>query len=820
MNLFSINKKDKNKVNNGMTKLDKNIKSAQDVMPYQGVYPNGIIETSPGMFTKAYTFDDVNFKVSSDEEQERIFLDFGKMINSIESRSIIQISGYNKTINEKKFSEDVLIHKNGSSYDEYIDEYNNMLSNNLKIGTNNTEKEIYMIVSLPVDNIEIATTEFARIDTSILTALKKINKGQASTVSIYDRLNSIYKMLHPYNQNDFMEFSEFSLENIKNQGITTKDVIAPTSFEFLPKHFILDGNTYGKVMFLDNLPASLSADVFTDFLSLTGNVLVSCTMKPLDVNVSAKLIKNQSININASVIEAQKKATKSGYGANLISPDLQQAAEEAEGLRDDITNRNQKLFLTTLTVVIYGKSLEELEKYSAEAKTIANKHLCMLKDLSQQQREGLCTALPFARKDIYVDRLLTTESTSVFLPFNAYDSIHLGGVYYGLNQITHNLILHDRTKTKNGNAVILGMPGGGKSFSSKREIVHVLLRNTGKDDVFIIDPEREYVGLAKMLNGKVINISLSSEDKLNPMDIDLTDDENPIATKSDYIMGLLATMVGDFGLSGVHRSVADRCVRLLYNEYLQILKRENDKIKLHNSDPNNANNQLPTVVSVPDAIPTLKDFYETLKAQPEPEARNLALGIETYCVGSLNLFAYQSNVSIPDDCHLVVYDTKDIGTTMKELGVQVCLNDVWTRMFSNFKKHKRTWFYIDEFYLLLQNPSSAKFLQMIWKRARKWGGLPTGMTQNVEDLLRSAEARTILSTSDFVMLLSQAPLDRGHLAELFNISAEELEYITNASPGHGLIYNGSTLIPFEDNFPTDTELYKVMTTKADESNDR
>lgn len=814
--LFSVKKsKTVGKNVNSKTDVKSNVKTAQEVLPFEGVYKNGIIETVEGIYTKSYTFDNTNFANATNEDQERIFLDFGKMLNSLESNVMCQIISYNQTTSKEDFKQNILLKERGDNLDVYRQEYNNMLLDKAATGTNNTNKVTKLIVSIPCDNIEIATKEYARLDGTITTLLRTINKGKAEAETTYERLNTIYKILHPFNQDNFLPESEFDLDKIAKQGITVKEFISSSEFEFPTKYFIMNGQeVFGRVLFLDNLPSSLAANVFTDFTNTSSNTVVSCTYKPIDVNESVKLLKNQTININGSVIDAQKKASKEGYGANLISPDLQEAQREAEELRDDITNRNQKLFLTTVTVIVYGKDLEELDKQTTLVKTIANKHLCLLKELDNQQREGLCTALPFARKDIRVDRLLTTESASVFLPFSNIDICQPNGVYYGQHADTKSLIMFDRYSAINSNGVVLGAPGGGKSFASKREIIHALLA-ADNECVYIIDPEREYKALAELLGGQIITISLGSQEHINPLDLDISDtDENPLATKSDYIIGLVSTMVGSFGLSGIQVSVLDRCIRLLYEPYYTKLAEANAKLTEENASlPENK--RKPAITCLPSESPTLVDLFYLLKSQMEPEARNLALSMERFCIGNFDLFAHKANVEIKSK--FVVYDTKEIGTSAKELGIQVCLNDVWNHMFEHNKKGIRTRFYIDEFYLLLQNELSAKFLQMIWKRARKWGGAPTGITQNVEDLLNSHEGRTILNTSEFVMLLSQSPMDRAQLADMFNLSETEQEHINHQGAGHGLLIIGGKVIPFHDEFPTDTKLFKVMTTKPGEA---
>ena len=449
--------------------------------------------------------------------------------------------------------------------------------------------------------------------------------------------------------------------------------------------------------------------------------------------------------------------------------------------------------------------MDELEKNTEMLRTVLGKHLCQLKALNYQQEKGLSSTLPLGRCDVFTDRLLTTESAALFMPFASQELAQKDGMYYGLNAVSKNLILFNRKNSINANGLILGTPGSGKSFTAKREMVNVIL-NTD-DDIYIIDPEREYLPLAKLLGGEVVTISAGGKVYLNPLDMDINygnDDDSkvdPIAMKCDFIGGLCETMAGDkMALSATQKSIVDRCVRLIYKPYIDHME------ELQKTNP--------SITCDVKASPTLQDFYDTLQAQQEWEAQSLALTLERFSVGSLDTFAHQTNVSRHN--RLMVFDIKDIGVGMKELGLQVCLNTIWNQIIENHKIGRYTWFYIDEFYLLTQTASSATFLQQVYKRARKWHGIPTGITQNVGDLLASPQGEAILNNSPFVLMLNQSSIDKMKLANILNISPTQLSYITNSDPGRGLIYTGKTIVPFIDQFPTNTKLYKVMTTKPNE----
>lgn len=785
---------------------DKKIpKSSQDTIPYTCVYDNGIIETSPGVFTKSYALEDVNFKIATQQEQENIFLRYGELLNMFSHDIGVEVSVFNRSVDKDKFYQDVLLKYKNDKLDTYREEANNILISHMSEGKNNLTHERYLTLSIECEGIDEAVTKFSRLDTEVSAAVKKINGVDTFPISIKDRLNILYDI---YNLDSPIAFDAkaqidghlseaFNLEHIKKLGMTTKDVICPDSMTFARDYFEF-GDKFGRVLFLDNLPTFLSTDFISEINSIPCNLITSMHFEPIRQDKAMKLVNNQIVNINSNVIDAQKKAAKSGYSAELISPSLMKAKEEASKTLDDMTSRNQKLYMVTVVIAHFADSLEELDKQTETIMAAGSKYLCSIRKLSWQQEQGLTTALPLAQNKLSIKRLLTTESASLFIPFAAQELAQKNGMYYGLNAVSHNLLLFNRTNSKNANGVILGTPGSGKSFSAKREIINVLLSTDA--DVYIIDPEREYAPLADLFEGEVVRIAAGSKTYINPLDMDIeyADDDDPITLKSDFIGSLCETIIGGrYGLSPVQKTIIDRCVRMVYQPYLDYISSSGDGITCDKEH-----------------TPTLVDFYELLLAQPEPEAQNIALSLELYCTGSLDTFAHRTNVNT--ESRFVVYDIKDIGTGMKEMGLQVCLNDIWNKTIENKKKGKRTWFYIDEFYLLTQTDSSARFLQQIYKRARKWGGVPTGITQNVEDLLASKEARGIINNCDFIMMLNQSPLDRAELGAMLNISQTQMSYITNAEVGQGLLYTGTSIIPFIDKYPHNTRTFKAMTTKMED----
>lgn len=782
-------------------------KTSQNTIPYRAAYDNGIIELEQGVYSKSYFIEDVNFKIASQSDQDDIFLKYGDMLNMFGHDAKAEITVFNRSVVKEKFEQDVLMENRYDGLDEYRQEANEILLEKMTEGKNNIIKERYLTVTVEAKNYDEAVNIFARRDAEVSSAIKRINGNETAPLNLTDRLSVLYDIYNPNATEPLVQqkiikgktVNSFDIEELKRQGLTTKDAIAPSVIRFNNDSVLL-GDSYAQTLYLQGLPSFLSTDFMGELNDLAFNMLTTVHFDSLRQDKAMGLIKRQIVNINSNVIDAQKKASKSGYSADLISPELMKAKDEADKTLSDMTSRNQKMFYVTLVITHFADNPESLKEQFEQIKTVGQKYMVRLEKLKMQQEVGFNASLPLGINKLEVKRLLTTETSSLFIPFAAQELSQNGGIYYGLNAVSHNLILYDRTKAQNANGIILGTPGSGKSFSAKREIISVLL-NTN-DDVYIVDPEREYAPLAALLGGEVVRIAAGSKVYLNPMDMDLNyaNDDDPVTLKADFICSLCETILGGrYGLSQSQNSIIDRCVRQIYQPYLNWMSQHPEKGTCDLKH-----------------MPTLRLLYDVLLKQPEPEAKQIALALERYTTGSLDTFAHTTNVDIKK--RFVVYDIKDIGSGMKEMGLQICLNDIWNRTISNKQKYnKRTWFYIDEFYLLTQTDSSAKFLQEIFKRTRKWGGVPTGITQNVEDMLVSKEARSIIANCQFVMMLNQAPTDKQELAKMFNISPAQLSYITNADTGQGLIYTGKSIVPFIDKYPTNTKTYAAMTTKLDDA---
>ena len=785
-------------------------KTVQDSIPYLGAYENGIIQVSARGYSKMYALSDINFSIESMDEQRAIFGKYSEFIGSFGPEVQMQVVVHNKSISSSEFEQNVLIGMKNDSLNEYREEMNNMLIDKMAVARNNIIHNKYLVVYIEADDIEAAKNTFSRLDSSIASGLKKLIGTDVAPCSIRERLSNLYDIYHvdsdiPFYQKLKMRdgrISEtFNLKELKKRGLTTKDAIAPMSMVFEHDYIRID-DIYARSLTLRNLPSYLRGDILAEMSNQPFNMLTSIIYRSLAQGDALKLVKNKTVDINQNVVEQQKKASKNGYSSDLISPEIRNSQREVEQIMEDLTQDNQKLFYTTVTAVIFAKDKEQLDENTKLFQSTAERFVCQARILATQQEAGLSTCMPLGVNKLKTERLLNTRAAAIFLPFSVKELWQDDGMYYGLNGISKQMILYNRTHAKNGNGCIFGVPGSGKSFSAKREIVNVLL-NTD-DEVFVIDPENEYAGLAKMFYGSSIRIAPGSGVHINPMDMSLDyspeDGDDPIVMKSDFIASICEAATGTrYPLTPIQKSVIDRCVKNVYKDYLDTLRAEGK--------------------SKDEAIvPTLFDLYKEIDMQPEPEAHNLALALEKFVKGTQNSFAFRTNVNVNN--RFTIYNIKDIGEGMKAIGLQVCLDNIWNKMIDNYKKGKRTWLYCDEFHLLAQTEVSAKYTQQIWRRARKWNGIPTGITQQVEDMMKTEDGRAIIGNSEFVMMLSMNAYGRAQMQQMYNLTDAEMEFITSSGSGHGLIYNGTDIIPFEDDFPTDTKLYNAMTTKVGEGETR
>ena len=767
-------------------RTDKKKKSAQDSIPYERMWPDGICRVAGSRYTKTIQFQDINYQLSQNEDKTAIFEGWCDFLNYFDSSIQFQLSFLNLAASEETFARAINIPLQGDDFDSIRVEYTTMLQNQLAKGNNGLIKTKYLTFGIDADSIKAAKPRLERIETDILNNFKRLGVA-AETLDGKARLAQLHGIFHMDEQLPF----RFEWDWLPTSGLSTKDFIAPSSFEFRTGKQFRMGKKYGAVSFVQILAPELNDRMLADFLDMESSLIVSLHIQSVDQIKAIKTVKRKITDLDKSKIEEQKKAVRAGYDMDIIPSDLATYGVEAKKLLQDLQSRNERMFLVTFLVLNTADNPRQLDNNVFQASSIAQKYNCQLTRLDFQQEEGMMSCLPLGLNQIEIQRGLTTSSTAIFVPFTTQELFQNGkeALYYGINALSNNLIMVDRKLLKNPNGLILGTPGSGKSFSAKREIANSFLLTS--DDVIICDPEAEYAPLVERLHGQVIKISPTSTNYINPMDLNLdySDDESPLSLKSDFILSLCELIVGGKeGLQPVQKTIIDRCVRLVYQTYL--------------NDPR------------PENMPILEDLYSLLREQEEKEAQYIATALEIYVTGSLNVFNHQSNVDINN--RIVCYDIKELGKQLKKIGMLVVQDQVWNRVTINRAAHKSTRYYIDEMHLLLKEEQTAAYTVEIWKRFRKWGGIPTGITQNVKDLLSSREVENIFENSDFVYMLNQAGGDRQILAKQLGISPHQLSYVTHSSEGEGLLFYGSTILPFVDHFPKNTELYRIMTTKPQE----
>lgn len=762
--------------------------TAQQTIPYREIYKDGICRVNDKLFTKTVQFFDINYQLAQADDKAQIFENYCDFLNYFDSTISVQLTFINQRANMQDFSKSIAIPPQGDEYDDIRREYAEMLKSQLEKGNNGLAKRKYITFGIEADDLRTAKMRLERVETDVLNNFKTLGV-QAVPLNGLERLELLHSQLHPSGQ----EKLKFAWSDLAKTGLSTKDFIAPTSFTFSK-----DGKTFrigeysGAMSFLQILAPELTDRMLAELLDLDDAVTINLHIQSIDQATAIRNIKRKMSDLQKMKIEEQKKAVRAGYDMDIIPTDLATYGEEAQSLLQDLQSRNERMFLVTVLVQNIAPKRQKLFSDIMAASGIAQKYNCALKRLDYQQEQGLMSSLALGWNQIEIQRGLTTSSTAIFVPFTTCELFQDGqALYYGLNAISSNLIMANRKLLKNPNGLFLGTPGSGKSFSAKREIVNVFLLTD--DSIIIADPENEYGPLVKRFGdqGQVIDLSPTSSNYINPLDINLdySDDENPITLKSDFVLSLCDLIIGGKdGLTPIEKTIIDRCTRLVYRDYLQ--------------DPR------------PENMPILGDLYELLRKQSEPEAQNIATALEIYVNGSLNVFNHRSNIDM-DSHRVLCFQLKSLGKALKEIGLLIMQDAVWNRVTANREKHKTTWFYIDEFHLLLKGQTGA-FSVEIWKRFRKWGGIPSGLTQNVKDLLASREIENIFENSDFIYMLNQAQGDRQILAKQLGISPTQLSYVTHSGPGEGLLFFGNVIIPFVDHFPKDTSLYQIMTTRPEE----
>ena len=760
-------------------------RTAQQSIPYLRMFRDGICQVTKTFFSKTIQFYDINYQLALNEDKTTIFENYCDFLNYFDSSISVQMSFINQQMDVKEFEKSIDIPDQDDDFNAIREEYRTMLKNQLAKGNNGLIKTKYITFGIEAEDLKTARSRLERLETDILNNFKVLGV-QAHSLTGSERLEIMY---HIFNQ-DKVESFQFNYDMLPETGMNTKDFIAPTSFNFSKSQNFWMGKTIGTVSYLQILAPELTDRMLADFLDVESSINVNIHIQSIDQAAAIKMIKSKISDLDKMKIEEQKKAVRAGYDMDVLPSDLITYGEEAKNLLEDLQSRNERMFLVTVLVMNTAEKRQKLDNNIFQVQGIAQKYNCSLKVLDYQQEQGLMSSIPLGLNQIEIHRALTTSATAIFVPFTTQELFQTGeALYYGLNALSNNMIMVDRKRLKNPSGLILGSPGSGKSFSAKREIENSFLITA--DDVIVCDPEAEYYPVVQELHGQVIRISPASNQYINPMDLNLnySEEDNPLSLKSDFILSLCELIVGGkTGLEPVEKTIIDRCVRLVYQDFL--------------ADPSE------------EKMPVLEDLYNLLRKQEEPEAQRLATALEIYVTGSLNVFNHKTNVDIKN--RIVCFDIKELGKQLKKLGMLIIQDQVWNRVTANRSTHKTTRYYIDEFHLLLKDEQTAAYCVEIWKRFRKWGGIATGITQNIKDLLASREIENIFENSDFIYMLNQAAGDRQILAKQLNISPTQLSYVTNSNEGEGLLFYGNVIIPFVDHFPKDSRLYKIMTTKPQE----
>ena len=757
-------------------------KSVQDTIPIRRLWPDGLFQFG-GKFSKTIRFSDINYAIASKEDKTSMFLGYSELLNALDTGSTTKITINNKRLNRRNFEREILIPPQGDHLDGGRSEYNAMLLDKVTDSSNSMVQERYVTVSTHKKTPEEARTFFDRVMNDVTTRLNHLD-SHCEELDAVERLRVLHDFYRVGEESRF----HIDLRECMKTGRSFKDTICPDSMEFRKDHFIM-GDKYGRAMFLKEYASYIKDSMINELTSLNRTMMLSIDVIPVPTDEAVREMQNRLLGVETNVTNWQRRQNSNNNFSAVVPYDLEQQRKETREMLDDLTTRDQRMMFAVVTLVHLADSKEELDSDTETLQSIARKHLCQLTTLNWQQDAGLVTALPLGLRRIDALRTLTTEALAVLMPFKAQEIRDRGGIYYGQNVISKNLIIADRKQLLNGNGFVLGVSGSGKSFTAKREITALALST--QDDILIIDPESEYRPLVEGLGGEVVEISATSSNHINAMDMEqgYGEGENPVVLKSEFLLSLCEQSVGAGKLSAKEKSIIDRCTAQCYHDYVR----------------DGCRGQ----------APTLQDFHAELLRQPESQAQSIALALELFVDGTLDVFAYQSNVDMSN--RIMLFDIFDLGSQLKTVGMLVMLDAILNRVIENHKRGRRTWIYIDEIYLFFANEYSSNFLEESWKRFRKKNAAATGITQNVTDCLRSPTAKNMLANSEFLLMLSQAPTDQQELVKMLRISEEQLSYISNAESGHGLIKVGGAKVPFINQFPRNTALYRLMTTKPGES---
>ncbi len=749
-------------------------RSIQATIPIECLWQDGIFKTG-GQFAKTFKFEDINYTIADRADRESMFLKYSEILNGIDSGASAKITINNRKLNEHDFKKSILGELKGDALDIYRKEWNDILLMK-STGEKAMVQERYLTITVAKQNIEEARTYFARVSADLTAQFARL-ASKCTEVTALEKLRILYDFYRSGEESDFA----LDLSSTSKRGHDFKDYICPDSFNVKSDYFKM-GKKYGRVLYLKEFANYIKDDFVSELCSLNSNLMLSVDIIPVPTDEAVREVESRLLGVETNIANFQRRQNNANNFSARIPYDMTLQRKETEEFLSDLTTRDQRMMFAVITLVHTADTKEQLDTDTDSLQSTARKHLCQIATLKYQQLDGLQTALPFGVRKIDALRTLTTESTAVFMPFYVQEIRDEKGVYCGENAISRNLIFCNKANLMNPNAFHLGVPGSGKSLTAKQWILYLTLFTN--DDILVADPENEYRLLAEKTGGSVIKIAAGSGDYINALDMvdGYSDGGDPVIDKSEFILSLFEQL-DKKGIGPYEKSIIDRCTAAIYRDY-----------------------------KYGGALPTLHILRKKLLEQTEPQAKDLALALEIFTEGSLDAFAHPTNVDTKN--RFVVYDISNLGKQLKTMGLLVITDAMINRVAQNHKQGKRTHLFIDEFHVVFENEHSAEFFNSAWRRFRKRNAFPTAITQNVESLLLSPLASSMLSNSEFLVLLNQAPSDREKLAKLLNISGEQLSYITNADAGCGLIRYGSNLVPFTNRINTNTEIYKLMSTKA------